>query len=99
MQGIGDDDVNIVDAVAGQHVEHDFEHRLPHVGRRHRRQRQTDVVDRDRHSHARLELRKQRIAVERMIERIANRRLAIRQSLDRRVRIDHARPDRECLRE
>ena len=33
----------------------------------------------------------------RMIQRIADRRLAIRQTLDRRIRIDHARADRKVF--
>src|ERR1051325_1753415 len=67
VQGIGDDDVNVVDAVSREHVEHDLENRLPDVGRGHRRQRQTDVVDCDSPTHARLELREKRIAAKRMI--------------------------------
>src|ERR1051325_2325073 len=46
VQGIGDDDVNVVDAVSREHVEHDLENRLTNIRRRHWRQRQTDVVDR-----------------------------------------------------
>ena len=97
VQGIGDDDVNVVDAVTGEHVEHDLEHRLANVGRRHRRQRQTDVVNRDGDAHARFELRKQRIAAERMIERVTDGSFTIRQTFDRRVRIDHTRSDRQVF--
>jgi hypothetical protein len=41
--------------------------------------------------------RVQRIHLERVIHRVPDRGLAIRQSLDRRIRIDHTRPDRNVL--
>src|SRR5215213_3598783 len=72
VQGIGDDDVDIVDAVTGEHVEHYLEDRLAYVGCCHRWQRQTDVVNGNRDSHARFELCKQWIAAERMIECVTN---------------------------
>ena len=99
VKGIGDDDVNVVDAVAREHVQNDFENGLPNVRRCHRRQRQTDIVNCDGHAHARLELRKKRIATVRMIQRVANRSFAIRQSFDRRIRIKHPRADRNVLKD
>ena len=46
----------------GEHVQHNLQNRLPKVRCGHRRQRQTDIVDGDRHFHARFELSEQRIA-------------------------------------
>ena len=57
VQGIGDNDVHVVDAVTGEHVENNLEDRLADVGCGHRRQRQTDIVNSDSHTHAWLELR------------------------------------------
>ncbi len=98
VKRVRDDQVNVVDAVRTAHIEHYLEHRLPHIGRRHRRQRQRNVVHRDRHPHSRFEQSVQRFHLKRMIYRITNRRFAIRQPLDRRIRIDHPRPDREVLK-
>jgi hypothetical protein len=55
--------------------------------------RQADVVDGDRDAHSGFELREQGIAAERMIERVADRCLAIRQSLDRWIGVQNARSD------
>ena len=99
VQGIGDDDVNIVDAVTGEHVEDDLEDRLANVRRRHRRQRQTDIVNSDSDAHSRLELGKQRIAAERMIERVTNGGFAIRQTFDRWIRVENARSDRQVFKD
>ena len=77
--------------------QHDLENRLANVRRRHRRQRQADVVNCDRHSHSRLELSEEWIASVRMIQRVANRGFAIRQTFDRRVGIQHPRSDREIF--
>ena len=67
MQRVRDDDVNVIDAMAGKHVYHDLEHRLADVRGRHRRERQADVVHGDSDAHAWLELSEQGIATVRMI--------------------------------
>jgi len=68
-----------------------------HVRRGHRRQRETDIVNRHRDSHAGFELGEERIAAVWMVQRVTNRRFTVRQSLDRRIRIEHARADRQIF--
>src|SRR6185503_5092151 len=97
VKGIGDDDVNVVYTVAGEHVQDDLEDALPNVWRSHRRQRQTDVVNSHCDAHARFELGEQRITTEWMIQRITNGSLAVRQSLDWRIGIEHPRANRKIL--
>src|SRR6185503_19394384 len=99
VQGVGDDDVNVVDAVAGEHVANNLENWLANVGSRHRWQGKTDVVDSDRDTHAGFELRKQRVAAVRVIERVTNRGLAVRQSLDRWIRIKNTCADRQVFKD
>ena len=79
--------------MSGEHLGEDFQHCLTNIRRRHRRQRKADVIHSNRDLHAGVKLREQRIAIVRMIERVANRRLTIRQSHNRRLRIDNARAD------
>ena len=93
----GDDEMNVLDAVPVHHVDEDFERRLTNVRSLHRRQRHAQIVNRNRHLHARLQLREERVAVVRVIERVANRRLAVGQAFDRLVRVDDARPDRQIF--
>ncbi len=93
VQGIRDDDVDVVNAMTGEHVQHDLQHRLTNVGRGHGRQRQTDIVNSDRYFHARLKLSEQWIATERMIQRVADRGFTIRQSFDWRIGIKDPRPN------
>ena len=79
MQGIGDHDVHIVNAMAGEHIQNNFQNCLAKIRSGHRRQRQADVVNGNRHFHARFELSEQRITAERMIQRIPDCRFTIRQ--------------------
>ncbi len=97
VQGIGDDDVNVVNSVSGKHVAHDLENRLANVRRRHRRQRQTDVVNRDGDTHSRFELCKERVATKRVIQGVTDRSLTIRQTFDRWIRIKNTRSDRQVF--
>ncbi len=83
--------------MTGEHVTNDFENRLADVRRRHRRQRQTDIVDSDCHTHSRLELREEWIAAKRVIEGVTNGGFTIGQTFDRRVRVENARSDRYVL--
>ena len=61
VQAEGGDDVHVVDARLGGEVEHRLDHALAGVGRAHLRQRQADVVERDRQLHAGEQQRRQRI--------------------------------------
>jgi hypothetical protein len=97
VQGISNNQMHVVHAVRRAHIEHDFEHRLAQIRRLHRRQRQRNIVHRDRHAHSRFKLRVKRFRVNRMIDRVTNRRLAIRQTFNRRIRINHARADRNVF--
>ena len=78
VQGIGDDDVYVVYAVSGEHVEDDLENALTNIRRSHRRERQADVVNRHGDAHPGFELSEQRITVMRVIECITNSRLTVR---------------------
>ena len=80
--------MNVVNAVIGQRLEHHVKHPLAQVGPLHLRQRQADVVDRDRDAHVGVELREQRVGVFRMQQRVANRYVGIGQRFKRRRRID-----------
>ena len=53
--------MHVVDAVIGQRLQHLVEQPLANIGPAHVRERQADVVDRDRHAHVGVELREQRI--------------------------------------
>ncbi len=46
------DDVQIIDAGLRRHVDDLLHHQLAHIGRRHRRQREREVVERDRELHS-----------------------------------------------
>ena len=95
VQGIRDNDVDVIDAVSRQHVQHKFERRLANIRGGHRRQGETDVVDSNGYFHAWLKLGEERIAAERMIQRVANRGFTIRQTLHGRIRINDTRADRD----
>src|SRR6185436_1094811 len=75
VQGIGDDDVNGVHTMSGEHIKHDLENRLPDVWRRHRWQRQTYVINRNGDTHSRFELCEEWIAAEGMIQGVTDRGL------------------------
>src|SRR6185436_19775565 len=94
---VGDDDVDIIDAVAREHVQNDLEDRLANVRRGHRREWETDVVNCDGDAHARFELSKQRIATERVIQGVTNGSFAIGETFDRRIRIEHTRSNRQVF--
>ena len=67
------DDVHVVDAGLGRHVEHRLDHALADVGASHLRQRQADVVERDRQLHAGEQQRGQRVLVVRVQQRVLDR--------------------------
>jgi hypothetical protein len=97
VEGVGDEQVDVVDAAVGEQVEDDFEDDLPDVRRAHRRQRDRDVVDGDEHLHARPELRVQGIATFGMVDGPADRGAPVGERLDWRIGEDDARPDRDLL--
>ena len=97
MQRRRDHEVHVVDAVVGQRLQHLVEQALADVGPAHLRQRQADVVDRDRHAHVGIELREQRVLILRMEQGVANRLVGVGERVQRRRRIDHARADRQLL--
>ena len=72
VQRIRDDDVHVIDAMAGQHIEHNLENGLTNIWCGHGRQRQTDVVNCNRHLHPRFQLSEKRITAMGMIQGIAN---------------------------
>ena len=91
MEGRGDNDVDIVNAVVSERLQNIIEQTFANIGTAHLRQRQADVVDRNGHAHVRIELRKQRIGVERMEQRVTDGGVGIRQRIEWRRRVDHAR--------
>ena len=73
VQAEGGDEVHVVDAGVGGEVEHGLDHPLAGVGAAHLRQRQADVVERDRQLHPREQQRGQRILIDRVEQRMADR--------------------------
>ena len=91
------DQVDVVDAGAVGALEHLLDHQRADVRLAHRRQRQADVVERDRQLHPRAEQGVQRVHAERRVERGGDRRVDVGEALQRRRRIDDARADGEPL--
>ena len=91
VQGERGDEVHVVDAGLRRHVEHRLDHALADVGPAHRRQRQRDVVERDRQLHAREQQLGQRLRVaERVEQRVADGAVAVLQRFERLGRVDDA---------
>jgi hypothetical protein len=93
------DDVHVIDAGLGGHVEYAFDHSLTNIGIAHRRQRQRDVVERDRQFHARVQQRGERVVVERMQQRVADRTLGVGQTGQWLGGVQHPRATRGQLLE
>ncbi len=91
MDARRDDDVEVVDAVIGEHLEDDREDALADVGAAHRRERERDVVDRDDDAHPGLELRVERLGVVRVVDGVTNRGVDVFERIERRARVEHAR--------
>ena len=91
------DQVDVVDAGPVGALEHVLDHAAADVRRLHRRQRQADVVERDRQLHARPQQRVERVHPERRVERGGDRGVDVDQALQRRRRIDDPRADRQPL--
>ncbi len=97
VERICDDQMYVVNAIRTAHIQHNLKHRLPQIRRLHRRQGQRNVVHRDRHPHSRLKQSIKRLHLDRMINRITDSGLAVRQTLDRRIRINNPRPNRQVI--
>ncbi len=97
VQRVGHRQLDVLDAAARGELDHLLEDQLADVGALHRRQRQRDVVDRDRELHPRLQELAQRLAVERVVERVADRLADALDPGQRVGRVDHPRPERELL--
>ncbi len=97
VQRVGRDDLDVVDPGLGGHGQHLLDDALAHVGRAHRRQRQRDVVEGDGQAHAGEELAGQRVVVDRVQERVADRRVGVGHRRQRLGRVDHPRAQRELL--
>ena len=97
MQRGRDHQVHIVNAIIGKRLQHLVEKALADVGPAHLRQREAEVVDRDRDAHIGTQLREQRVLVLGMQERVANGLVGVGQRVERRRRIDHAGADRQFL--
>jgi hypothetical protein len=87
----GDDDLEVVDAVVGEEVEHHREHALAHVGAAHRRQRERDVIEGDDHLHARAQLRVEGLAVVRVVDRVPDGRVGVFETGEGGLGVDHPR--------
>ena len=84
--------------VAGGELDHVLEDRLADVGRAHRRQRDRDVVDRDRELHARDEQLGKRLRVtDRVQQRVTHGRRHVADARQRVGGIDDPRAERELL--
>ncbi len=84
------DDVHVVDAGLGGHVEHRLDDPLPIVGPLHLRQRQARVVEADRQLHVRLQQLGKRVHVERIQQRIADVAVEVVEAGQRLGRVDDA---------
>src|SRR4051812_39978248 len=97
MEGESGDQLHVVDAGGRGHVEHGLDHTLAVVRPMHRRQRQGDVVEGDRELHARLEERRQGLAVERLEQGVADGLVGVGKRVEGLGRIDDAAADRQAL--
>ena len=97
VERVRGDDLDVVDAGFRRERQDALEDHLPRIGTSHRRQRQRDVVERDRQSHPRTELRAQRVGVLRMLERVRDRLFGMRQCFHRLRGIHDAAAARQLL--
>ena len=91
------DDVQIVDAGLGRHVDDLLHHQLPHVRRRHRRQRKREIVEGDRQLHAPAQQRLERVVLERLAQRALDRAFGMCDWLQWIGRVHDARTERHLL--
>src|ERR1044072_4027318 len=91
------DDVQVVDAGLGRHIDDLLHHELADVGRRHGRQRQGKVVERDGELHPAAKQRLEWIVLERLRERAPDRAFGVGDRLQWVGRINDARAERHLL--
>src|SRR5439155_6213466 len=97
MERKGGDELHVVDAGRGGHVEDGLDHPLAIVRPAHRRQRQRDVVEGDRELHAGPQKRGQRFAVEGLEQRPADGLVGVGKGIESLGRVDDAAPHRQAL--
>jgi hypothetical protein len=90
-------ELDVLDAPAGRELDHLLEHELADVGGLHRRQRDRDVVDRDRESHAGLQKLPQWLGAVGVVERVPDVIAQPAEPGERVRRVDHPRAERELL--
>ena len=94
----GDDDLDVLDALASRELDHLLEDALPDVGERHRRQGDRDVVHGDRELHPGLQQLRERLGVpERMQQRMTDRGVHVPDPRQRVRGVHHAGAERELL--
>ena len=93
----GDDEVDVLDPRVGRDLDDLLQDQLAGVRLGHRRQRQREIVERERQLHARAEQRLQRIVLQRVRERSPDRPLNVSDRLHRVGRIDHAAAQGQLL--
>ena len=91
------DDLDVVHAGARGGLEHVLHDAPADVRRLHLRQRQRDVVERDRQFHPGLQQRRQRLAVFRVLERVRDERVHIADAGEWLGRVHDAAPERQLL--
>ena len=91
------DQVDVLDSGLRGHVDDLFHDQLAHVRRRHRRQREREVVEGDGQFHAATQERLQRVVVERLGQRALDGPLGVGDRIERIGRIDDAGAERELL--
>ena len=97
VQPQGRDDVQVLDACLGGHVDDLLHHELPYVRRGHGRQREGEIVEGDGQLHAAAEQRLQRVVLQRLGERALDGALGVGDRLQRVGRVDDARAERHLL--
>ena len=95
VERVGDHDLHVEHARPPEHVEQDCQDGLSEVGPLHHRQRQRNIVDRDRHFHPGMQLGAQRLGLQRIGQGVADRGFAVGQAGYRGLWVDHARSCRE----
>ena len=98
MQTESGDEVHVIDPGFGRKVKDRLDDPLTGIGPLHRRQRQRDVIERDGQLHAGRQQRRQRVIIDRVEQRLADRAVRVLQTVERLARIDHPAPtDRQLL--
>ncbi len=91
------DQVDVFHAGLRRHVDDLFHHELAHIRRRHRRQRQRQVVEGDRQLHAPPQQSFQRVVLQGPCKRALDRTLGVRDRLQRIGWVHDARAEGQLL--